>query len=360
MRILYHSRTFALGGERVHIDSIVNNLRALGNKVFLIQPIYNKNIATILSGLKKKIPLISDILDILYDIKEFLRIKKYKNYDLIYERHSLFNKAGAKYAKKYKIPLFLEVNAPYYSERTKYGNLALKKIAKKWELYSLHSADKIFCVSNKLKDILIKMGTREDKIIVTRNCIDKNLFNPKPKSKNNITIGFIGSLRDWHNVSMLTKTLNKVMDKYKDVAFILVGRSFKSIKLTHKDRFKLINTVKYSSIPQYIDLFDIGILPGSTEYSCPMKLVEYMAMGKAVLAPNLENIRELVKNNNNGLLLIPEDEKDFFLKLDKLIKSKALRKRLGKNARKYILDNNYTWQDNAKKIIRVYNQLEKQ
>ena len=75
---------------------------------------------------------VPEIMEMIYNLKDYHDLIKHnKNYDFIYERHSLFNLAGIKYARKKNIPFILEVNSPLYYERKKYNGLFFKNIAKK-------------------------------------------------------------------------------------------------------------------------------------------------------------------------------------------------------------------------------------
>ena len=127
MKIVYHHRTQGGGAEGVHIREVVKALRQLGHQVKLISPPNvdpfkisanpkapkNKS-----SGLKKKIVLALpqvcfEILELGYNVWAYLRlnsvVKKIQP-DFIYERYAFFCWAGVKIAKKFHVPIILEVN----------------------------------------------------------------------------------------------------------------------------------------------------------------------------------------------------------------------------------------------------------
>lgn len=367
LKVLYHSRTFATGGARVHIDCIVKQLRLLGCEVDVVEPISggrHSRKAVLLSAMKEKLPaFLSEIIELLYSVKAYRELCLYKKVALIYERHALFNLAGALYAKYKKKHFFLEVNSPLAYEREKYQKLFFKQIAYRLEKYVLNSADKVFCVSEKLKSILIDYGIRENKIIVNHNGIDSDYTIEKKDIKlvkkynleGKIVIGFAGYMIAWHGGDVLISTLIKLFEKYENVVFLLVGGIDYDVDLEqiikYKKRFFIIPNVEHNNIYNYINLFDIGVMAQSNEYGSPMKLIEYMGLGKAVIGPETSAVKELIDGQDTGLLVKSGNEKDLYDKMEWLIKNEKERKRIGKNSRKFILDNKMTWQDNANRII---------
>lgn len=87
-----------------------------------------------------------------------------------------------------------------------------------------------------------------------------------------------------------------------------------------------------------------------------MKLLEYMAAGKATLFPALGQIKEVVADGYNGLLYEPGDQETMGQKLRELMDHRELRSRLGVNARKTI-DRNWTWDLQTSRIARVLQQV---
>ena len=70
-----------------------------------------------------------------------------------------------------------------------------------------------------------------------------------------------------------------------------------------EDRVQFVGAVARKDIPRYVDAFDIALQPSAVAYACPLKLIEYMSMGKAIIAPDQPNIRELIRNSETGLLV---------------------------------------------------------
>jgi glycosyltransferase involved in cell wall biosynthesis len=114
----------------------------------------------------------------------------------------------------------------------------------------------------------------------------------------------------------------------------------------------LTGPVPRRDVPAYIDAMDICVLPDSNLYGSPMVLFEFMASGKAVIAPDLPPIRDVVTNGENGLIIRPGDAQALADALRTLLRDSALRSRLGANARTYVLAHR-TLKANADTILRV-------
>ena len=98
---------------------------------------------------------------------------------------------------------------------------------------------------------------------------------------------------------------------------------------------------------------DIAVSPRATFYSSPMKILEYMAMAKTVLAPDMANIRDLIAPGEDGVLFTAEEPSALATRLDELRRDAALRARLGQAARAKILAER-TWRHNAQAVVRLF------
>ncbi len=104
-------------------------------------------------------------------------------------------------------------------------------------------------------------------------------------------------------------------------------------------------------LAHYITLFDIALQPEVTPYASPLKLFEYMALGRAIVAPNAANIREILTDGADGLLFEPNDPASLAQEIRELAASSELRARLGAAASRKIIEDDITWERNARKVI---------
>jgi glycosyltransferase involved in cell wall biosynthesis len=92
-------------------------------------------------------------------------------------------------------------------------------------------------------------------------------------------------------------------------------------------------------------------------YASPLKLIEYLAMGRAIVAPAAPNIREVLEHERNALLFDPADDQAFATAIERLCGDTALRERLGAEARATIERRGLTWSANAATVTRLIEEL---
>ena len=84
-----------------------------------------------------------------------------------------------------------------------------------------------------------------------------------------------------------------------------------------------------------------------------MKIIEYMGLGKAIVAPRQENIEELLDNGRNAVLFQPGDTAGLARALSALATDASLRSKVGQNARRAIYDRRLLWESNAQRVVEM-------
>ena len=122
------------------------------------------------------------------------------------------------------------------------------------------------------------------------------------------------------------------------------------------------NLIPQSEGSKYLAACDILVSPhvpnpdGSPFFGSPTKLFEYMSMGKAIVASNLDQIGEVLSDNETAILVKPGDSTELALGIEKLINNERLRQELGESARIEAMTN-YTWHEHTKRIIAAIQEL---
>ena len=379
MNILYHHRTRGRDVEKVHILGVVNGLKKLDHKVFMLSPPgvsideveKNKKADMPWSKIARKLPeFVFELMEIFYNFIAYykiIKIYKKNKIDGIYERYFLFSFATVLFAQRNKIPLILELNDASFIDRVR--KLKMKRLAAFIEKYTFNKADALIAVSSQFKNMLMSRGISAEKIFVIHNAVNPEAFSKdisgltireKYGVKDKIIVGFIGSMVPWHGLHSLIECARDLGKNQDNLFFMLVGDfknlSRESLQLARSlnDHIILTGKVLHDNIPDYIAAMDIAIMPNSNSYGSPMKIFEYMAMGKAVIAPDLGPLREIIKHGENGLLIKPGDMEDIKEKISYLASNRQIREKLGQNALEYVL-NNHTWDINSKKIAEIFN-----
>ncbi len=278
--------------------------------------------------------------------------------DLIIARHTLFSAAGSALAKLLNRPLALEVNAPLVEERRRYWGLTFEREAEEIERAAFAAADLLVAVSEGVRAYLIRHGAPRERIAVLPNGVDLARFHPAVDGSivrhrhcldDKLVIGFSGSLKPWHGVDLLLKTFASVqrivsrgegMDR-EGLHLLVVGDGPQRElleQLSHDLRVESAVTftgaVPHSEIPEYLAAMDIAVAPYMSSdgfYFSPLKIMEYLAMGRPIVAPVLGQIPSLLQGVGGpcGLLYPPDDQHELASALLHLTRDTDLRRRLG-------------------------------
>lgn len=376
MRILYHHRVASKDGQYVHIEEIVKALKMQGHEICMVAPRMTEQSdfgsnGGIVSKLKAYLPrALYELIEFSYSFFAFFKmlwaIHVFKP-DVIYERYNLFFTGGVWAAKLCKIPILLEVNSPLYEERCAYGGLSLKGLARWSEYYAWRNADVVLPVTRVLAGFIEQAGVPKQRIEIIPNGVDVSRFDPekyldrKEKLKGKCVVGFVGFCREWHHLDKVMTSLSSL--QREDIVFLLVGDgpvlgNLKTLakELEFEDQFIATGLVSRSEMPEWISQIDIALQPAVTPWASPLKLLEYLAMGKAILADDSPNIRELLEDDFNAVLFESGNLEDMLNNLNNMISSPDLVKTVSLNAQKTIKNRSLQWTGNAMYITNLAEQ----
>jgi len=373
LRILYHHRTAASDGMRVHIDEVIKALRDRGNLVEVVGPAANgaggkSKLEGLADFLRRLLPAsIFELLELAYNISAYRQLKHAVQTfepDILYERYNLYLLAGLRLKRRHDLPMILEVNSPLAEERAAFGNLRLRVLAERCETALWRGADAVLPVTQVLADIVAKKRKTDAGIQVVPNgalletaatAADverlRAQFGLKP---GNVVMGFVGFVRAWHGVGWALDALPSLP---ANTHLLIVGDGpglpaleKRAAELGITDRVHFAGRVLHCQIPTYIELFDIALQTAAVSYASPLKLFEYMAHGRAIIAPDQPNIREILDDGVNALLFAAENEPSFRAALTRLCTDQTLRQKIGRQARLTVEERPLTWANNAARI----------
>jgi len=291
--------------------------------------------------------------------------------DVVLVRYNLLNFSVALVAKIKKIPFVLEVNAPMAFEDRQFNKkqLSLPFFPEWVERLNLKLADRVYTVSNALRNYYVEQGVDPDKVTVVPNGVDMERFHPdvdgmkikrKYKFEKDIVLGFTGSFHYWHGLECFEQFIRELQAKYENVSLLLVGDGpLKSdleetfSKESYRDKVVFTGYIEHRLMPEYIAAMDIVLAPYPEMdffYFSPLKLFEYMAAGKAIVASAVGQIAEIVQDGHDGMLYKTGNIEQLVEKISKLVEDEALRKNIGNNARKKA-QRDYSWQSAAAQVI---------
>jgi len=368
MRILYSHRIQSRDGQSVHIESLVAALRALGHEVLVVGPgMYDQaafggenRLATLA---RRVLPRsVGEIAEIAYNVPAYLRLRRAAaafRPDIIYERYNLFFVAGTLLARSRGLPIQLEVNSPLADERRRTGMLRLERIARILERFVWRHADRIYCVTGPLRDLIVAQGAPAARIEVVQNGTDPDDFPPRidrPTTPTGAVLGFIGFVRAWHGLDAVLRAMAED-GAGQALRFVVVGDGPARPELENLaralgigDRVRFTGLAARQEVPGLLAGFDIALQPSVVSYASPLKIFEYMAAGLAIVAPDQPNIREILVHGHTALLFDPQVPGAMWQAVAVLATDPALRQRLGQTARADLLARRFTWHDNAVRV----------
>jgi len=174
---------------------------------------------------------------------------------------------------------------------------------------------------------------------------------------------YTGHLYDWKGAGVLLETAKQFpisnFQFSKDILFVFVGGTDNDIK-NYELRFKNYENIRFEGrkphgeIPIWLKAADVLVLPNTAKekiskyYTSPLKLFEYMAAQKPIVASDLPSLREIL-NENNSVFVKPDDPEALAQGIKKVLQNPELADKISKQAFLDIQD--YTWQKRAQKIL---------
>jgi len=108
--------------------------------------------------------------------------------------------------------------------------------------------------------------------------------------------------------------------------------------------------VSREQVPAHVAAFDVALQPAVVPYASPLKLFEYLALGKAIIAPRQANLEEVLTDGRNALFFDPADPNGLPNALNRIVADRALRDALAAGAAASIREQRLTWLEQAKRV----------
>ena len=298
------------------------------------------------------------------------------NYDVVHFRNVWDGLHIAQNKKRFGYKTLFEVNGlPSIELKYHYPGLdseLLLKI-KEQEIATLHLSDAIICPSRVTRDYIASLGLNRKLVTVIPNGVSASDFSPSPLPVRDGRVPvmlYIGTLADWQGLEIVIKSLPKILEQ-QAVRLHIVGRgrsrqrkmlSKQIRKLGVEENVTVQPAIPHHEIPALIAESDFCVAPlglndrNVTQGACPIKILEYMAAGRPLLASNMPIVRELVREDVDALLFSPNDPDDLARQVVALLNDFELSKRLAESASTRALTK-FTWAESQKKLGKVYESL---
>lgn len=377
MRILYSHRIQSRDGQSVHVEELVAALRAAGHEVRVVGPAFYAassfgGESSMVARLRRFLPgALGEIAELAYNIPAYLALRRAaKEFrpDALYERYNLYYLAGAWLARRFRLPMLLEVNSPLAEERTKFSGLRLRRLAHALERRVWRAADRVLPVTGVLAEQVMARGVPADRVTVIQNGVVLSRFDAaaRPAEGGPVVLGFVGFVRPWHGLDRVLRAL--AADEGHGMALTVIGDGpvrgeleALAATLGLGGRVRFTGLVDHHEVPRHVAEFDIALQPQVVAYASPLKIFDYMAAGRAIVAPDRPNIREILVHGQTALLFDPAADFDspdgMWAAIRRLAGDPALRARLGAAARADLERRDYTWAGNARRVAELAGSL---
>jgi glycosyltransferase involved in cell wall biosynthesis len=205
--------------------------------------------------------------------------------------------------------------------------------------------DHVVTVSDKLKDEVMEHGVPESKITVIPLAVNRMDFPPVDKATvraalnmtDRPTVVYTGNLAPFQGVDHLLRSMSKVKDRLPNAHLVLVSAPTEPYKAMVKSleldqHVSFVGDLTFDKVRDYLAAADVVVLPRDRCTGFPLKLLNYMAAGRAIVAFKGSSAEVLV-HMNNGYVVPGSDEDDFTQGIIRLLTDKNLNTTLGQAAR---------------------------
>ncbi len=293
------------------------------------------------------------------------------NIDIIHSQHpNLLGSVALRLARKKNIPIVFTWHT-LYDQYTNYVPLIPKKIVAKLVIEQAvkyaNQVDQIIVPTLSIVKIIQEWGVKNKNIKAIATGIEEDVYKNTDREKirrkykikkDETLLLLVSRLTEEKNIQFLMKAVIKILQANRRTKFMIAGKGYLEKELHKKvfesklgDRIIFVGIIEKNRIKNYYSAGDIFVYASKSETQ-GMIISEAMYVGLPIVAIKASGVEDLVENNQNGFL-VSENEKEFVVATEKLIKNKELREKFSKKSTE-IAREKYTSKICADKMLRVY------
>ena len=366
---------FGTKGASVHIQEVVRELRSIGHEVALYAVRSGKHVPDDLTDLELHLETVADVEPAEREQAQAHATERIVSRviadgaDLVYERYSLFSTALADITAATGVPGILEVNAPLIDEQRRHRSLVDASGAAQVLHRQVAAARATVCVSDPVAD-WVRRRTADlpdandvvGRIHTVPNGVSVRRIQPQPEDPDRVVVTFVGTLKPWHGVADLITAAALARQSWS-LRIIGDGPEMDSLRaqagrLGVEGDFR--GAVAPQDIPAHVAGSAIGVAPypdlggGEQQYFSPMKVLEYLAAGLAVVASDVGQVPQLLEDGSgrHGVLVAPSDPTALAAALDDLAVCPDRRARMGRSGR-LLAEQRHSWRRTVARILEL-------
>jgi PEP-CTERM/exosortase A-associated glycosyltransferase len=265
-------------------------------------------------------------------------------------------------ARRARLPIVYELHGLW--EEAAVGRRRMRphsvryRLGRQLETSLMRRVDVLAAISRGLIDEARRRGVAAERIVHVPNCVDAHRFRPRDPDvelvdrhalHDKIVLGFIGSFFAYEGIEVLIRAFALLVRQFPAARLLLVGDGDVHGELCAEIERRQLQQhvvmpgrVSHAEVPRYYSICDVLVYPRPrsrlTEMVTPLRPLEAMAMGRAVVASDLGALREMVQHGATGLLVSPDDAAGLAAALATLAADPGLRRRLGEGARRFVVE----------------------
>ncbi|MEW6487638.1 MAG: TIGR04063 family PEP-CTERM/XrtA system glycosyltransferase [Thermodesulfobacteriota bacterium] len=285
-----------------------------------------------------------------------------------------------KVSRQRRVPLVYEIRAFWEDAAADQGSYAegspKYRLVRALETRCCRRADAVVTICAGLRDDLLRRGIPEGKVRVVPNAVVPEQFPPAEPDevfrekwglRGRTVVAFLGSFYHFEGLDVLLEAAARLAPEMPELAVLLVGGGETEVLLRQRAHdlglggtIIFAGRVPHAQVPGVYALAEVLAYPRKpmrlTELVTPLKPLEAMAMGKALIASDVGGHRELVTDGETGLLHRAGDPEALAAGLGRLVRDAQLRRVLGERGRAWVRRER-TWHRNAQAYAALYAEL---
>ncbi|HID52623.1 MAG TPA: glycosyltransferase family 1 protein [Anaerolineae bacterium] len=268
-------------------------------------------------------------------------------------------------------PLVLRVPAPLAYEADYVLHRYMSRQDRQREQFLYAEAAAILVISTGMKQILAESGVTPEKIFVYPNGVDTAAFDPEAARRAEMrrelgldgrkVVGYVGSFWPGNDVNTLLQAWRQVEAVEPTAVLLLVGDGVKLVEARRQsEQLRLQNCrwlgrIPHTAVPDVMAAMDVAVGPYGREaltFVSPLKVMEYAAMARPVVAADGGQIREIVQDGVTGHLYEPENAVQLTAKILTLLADPPTAVAMGRRAR-VLMQDWYSWDKVAADVMKL-------
>jgi len=237
------------------------------------------------------------------------------------------------------------------------------RVSRRLETFVLRRADAAVTICEGLRAEAIRRGVLADRVTVVPNAVDTEALAPARAGTadtrlrlgldGTYVLGFIGSFFAWEGLTLLIEALPRILERRPDARVLLVGGGVHEPALRGATRALGLESqvvfagqVPHAQVASMYTAVDLLVYPRLpmrlTEMVTPLKPLEAMALGKALVASDVGGHRELIADGETGVLFAAGDAHALADAVLRVMNAPALERRLRENGPRFVREHR-TW-----------------